>query len=124
MDTEYKSLISWYSAIMLMAFTIGLQFEWSFLVWYFNHLIVIIAFYIERYRLRRYFKDVEFSLYEHKVNELGNYYWKLSKLVKKESIPIDVEMNIRIYLTSSRLMFLLGLLNFISIFFVGRFSAI
>jgi len=124
MEHKYKSLLSWYSFIMLMAFTIGLQTSWSLIIWYLNHIIVIVAFYIERRRLRIYFKQVSFSMYQHRINEMGAYYWKLRKLVRSEGISHEIEVNIKTYLLSSKLLYLLGVLNFISIFFVAHFNII
>ncbi len=124
MDNEYKSLLSWYSFIMLMAFTIGLQLKWSLIIWFLNHTMVIIAFYIERYRLRKYFKKEKFNMYQYGINEMSNYYWKLSRLVKNGCITNEIEVNIRTYLLSYKLIYLLGLLNFISIFIVARFNTL
>ncbi len=124
MEHEYKSLLSWYSFIMLMNLTIGLQTKWSLIIWYLNHAIVIIAFYIERSRLRKYFKRVKFSMYQHKINEMNTYYWRLRKLLKSNSLSPELEVNIRTYLLSSKLLYLLGVLNFISIFIVAHFNTI
>ena len=124
MDYEYKSLLSWYSFIMLMAITIGLQVNCSFIIWYLNHAIVITAFYIERSRLRKYFKQVKFSMYHHKITEMNTYYWKLRKLVKSNSLSPELELNIKTYLLSTKLLYLLGVLNFISIFIVAHFNTI
>ena len=124
MDYKYKSLLPWYSFIMLMAFNIGLQANVSFVIWFLNHAIVIIAFYIERDRLRKYFKQVHFNMYQYNINEMNTYYWKLRKLVKSNDLSSELEGNIKIYLSSSKLLYLLGVLNFISIFVITHLNKI